>query len=125
MVVAQGDVLWASLPDPTGSGPGFRRPVVVVQGDAFNASRIATVVVVPLTSNRRWGSGAGKRRPDARRTGLPKDSVANVSQIVALDRRVLSERVGILDDRALALVLAGIDLLSAAERLPGCCGPRD
>ena len=111
MVVAQGDVLWASLPEPTGSGPGFRRPVVVVQGDAFNASRIATVVVVPLTSNLRWAAAPGNVALTARRTGLPKDSVANVSQIVALDRRVLSERVGILDDRALALVLAGIDLL--------------
>jgi len=111
VVVAQGDVLWASLPEPTGSGPGFRRPVVVVQGDAFNASRIATVVVVPLTSNLRWAAAPGNVALTARRTGLPKDSVANVSQIVALDRRVLSERVGILDDRALALVLAGIDLL--------------
>ena len=111
MVVAQGDVLWASLPEPTRSGSGFRRPVVVVQGDAFNASRIATVVVVPLTSNLRWAAAPGNVALTARRTGLPKDSVANASQIVALDRRVLSERVGILDDRALALVLAGIDLL--------------
>jgi len=111
VVVAQGDVLWASLPEPTRSGSGFRRPVVVVQGDAFNASRIATVVVVPLTSNLRWAAAPGNVALTARRTGLPKDSVANVSQIVALDRRVLSERVGILDDRALALVLAGIDLL--------------
>ena len=111
MVVAQGDVLWAALPEPTGSGPGFRRPVVVVQGDAFNASRIATVVVVPLTSNLRWAAAPGNVALTAPRTGLPKDSVANVSQIVAVDRGVLSERVGRLDEQSLALVLAGIDLV--------------
>src|SRR5207237_7430259 len=86
VVVAQGDVCWASLPDPAGSGPGFRRPVVVVQGDAFNASRIATVVVVPLTSNLRWASAPGNALLSARRTGLSRDSVANVSQIVSVDR---------------------------------------
>jgi len=111
VVVAQGDVLWASLPEPTGSGPGFRRPVVVVQGDAFNASRIATVVVVPLTSNLRWAAAPGNVALTTRRTGLPKDSVANVSQIVTVGRGVLSERVGRLDEQSLALVLSGIDVV--------------
>lgn len=59
MVISQGDVLWADLPDPEGSGPGFRRPVVVVQGDALNRSRIATVVCVPLTTNLRWADAPG------------------------------------------------------------------
>ena len=77
MVVSRGDVFWASLPDPTGSGPGFRRPVAVVQGDAFNASRLATVVVVPLTSNLRWAAAPGNVLLAATRTGLPRDSVAN------------------------------------------------
>jgi mRNA interferase MazF len=111
VVVSQGDVFWASLAEPTGSGPGFRRPVVVVQGDAFNASRLATVVVVPLTSNLRWAAAPGNVRLTHERTGLPKDSVANISQVVAVDRRVLSERVGHLSDGDLALVLAGIDLM--------------
>ena len=111
MVVAQGDVFWASLPDPTGSAPGFRRPVAVVQGDAFNASRLATVVVVPLTSNLRWAAAPGNVFLPAERTGLPKDSVANVSQIVAVDRSVLTERVGHLAHADLALVLAGIDVV--------------
>ncbi len=70
MVVAQGDIWWADLPEPTGSGPGFRRPVVVVQGDAFNASRIATVVCVPLTSNLRWAAAPGNVLLSARLTGL-------------------------------------------------------
>jgi mRNA interferase MazF len=115
VVVSQGDVVWASLPDPTGSGPGFRRPVGVVQGDAFNASRLATVVVVPLTSNLRWAAAPGNVLLGAERTGLPKDSVANVSQIVAVDRSVLSERVGHLAEAELALVLAGVDLVLGRE----------
>jgi len=85
--------------------------VVVVQGDAFNASRIATVVVVPLTGNLRWSSAAGNVALAAATTGLPRDSVANASQIVAIDRRRLTERVGRLDERSLELVLAGVDVV--------------
>ena len=115
MVTGQGDVVWASLADPTGSGPGFRRPVVVVQGDAFNASRLRTVVVVPLTSNLRWADAPGNVLLTTRQTGLPRDSVANVSQIVSIDRDVLEDRTGRLRDRELALVLAGIDLVLGRE----------
>ena len=86
MVIAQGDVCWADLPDPVGSGPGFRRPVLVVQGDAFNRSRVATVVCVPLTSNLKWAEAPGNVELPAKSTGLSKDSVANVSQIVSLGR---------------------------------------
>lgn len=111
MVVGQGDVYWASLEDPAGSGPGYRRPVLVVQGDSFNASRLATVVVVPLTSNLRWAAAPGNVLLPAERTGLPKDSVANVSQIVAIDRSILSDRVGHLADADLELVLVGIRLV--------------
>jgi len=111
MVIAQGDVCWADLPDPTGSGPGFRRPVVVVQGDPLNRSRIATVVCVPLTSTLRWADAPGNVLFRARDTGLPKDSVANVSQIIALDRTLLTERVGRLSGRHLDLVLRGIDIV--------------
>jgi mRNA interferase MazF len=85
--------------------------VLVVQGDAFNASGLATVVVVPLTSNVRWGSAPGNVVLPARRTGLPRDSVANVTQIIATDRRLLDERVGRLTQDELELVFAGIDLL--------------
>ena len=111
MVISQGDVFWAPLPDPTGSGPGLRRPAVIAQGNAFNESRLATVVVVPLTSNLRWAAAPGNVLLAGDRTGLPKDSVANVSQIVAVDRGVLSERVGHLSDEELARILAGIELM--------------
>jgi len=115
MVISQGDVCWASLDDPVGSAPGFRRPVAIVQGDAFNASRLATAVVVPLTSNLRLAAAPGNVMLAARRTGLPRDSVANVSQIITIDRDVLSDRVGHLAESDLQLVLAGIDIVLGRE----------
>jgi len=111
VVVSRGDVVWASFSDPIGSEPGFRRPVIVVQGDAFNASKLGTVVVVPLTSNLRWAAAPGNVQFASDRTGLPKDSVANVSQIVAVDRTILGDRTGHLAEDEVALVLSGIDLV--------------
>lgn len=111
MVIGQGDVCWASLDEPVGSAPGFRRPVVIVQGDSFNASRIATTVVVPLTSNQRLAAAPGNVTLAAAATGLPKDSVANVSQIVAIDRGLLTERVGRVPPAQLDRILVGIDLV--------------
>jgi len=111
MVVSQGEVWWADLADPAGSAPGFRRPVVVIQGDAFNRSRIATVVCVVLTSNIRWAEAPGNVPLEARQTGLPKDSVANVSQVVTLDRSALTECVGKLSRARTDLILAGVDVV--------------
>lgn len=110
MVIAQGHIYWADLPAPTGSGPGFRRPVLVVQGDALNRSRIRTVVCVPLTSNLRWADAPGNVLLPAQATGLPKDSVANVSQIVAIDRGLLTEEIGKLSKRQLELIFVGLDI---------------
>ncbi|MBN8869459.1 MAG: type II toxin-antitoxin system PemK/MazF family toxin [Solirubrobacterales bacterium] len=117
MVISQGDVFWATLPDPVGSGPGFRRPVVIIQGDEFNASRISTVVVVPLTSNVELAAAPGNFVLPAALTGLPKDSVANVSQISTIDRSLLTERVGHLIQTQLDLILVGIDLVLGRDRL--------
>jgi mRNA interferase MazF len=111
MVVCQGEVWWADLPAPIGSAPGFRRPVVVVQGDALNRSRIATVVCVPLTSNLRRAEAPGNVLLSPTSTGLPQPSVANVSQIVALDKSILTEQVGKLPRAKLEIVLAGIDVI--------------
>lgn len=110
-MISQGEIWWADLPDPVGSGPGFRRPILVVQGDALNRSRISTVVCVPLTSNLGYAQAPGNVPLRPRHTGLPKDSVANVSQIVALDRTLLTERTGKLPRTQLDLVLSGIDVL--------------
>lgn len=111
MVISQGEIWWAGLPAPVGSGPGFRRPVVVVQGDALNRSRLATAVCVPLTSNLRWAAAPGNVLLAARTTGLPQDSVANVSRIVALDRNLLDERAGKLPEAKLELLLSGLDVV--------------
>jgi mRNA interferase MazF len=111
VVISQGEIWWADLRTPKGSEPGFRRPVVVVQGDALNRSRIATVVCVPLTSNLKWADAPGNVLLATRSTRLPKDSVANVSQIVALDKAVLTERVGKLSAAKVDLLLSGIDVV--------------
>lgn len=110
MVISQGDIWWADLPVPQGSAPGFRRPVVVVQSDVFNRSRISTAICVPLTSNLKWELAPGNVRLSARLTGLPKDSIANVSQVTTIDKRVLTARVGKLPPQKLELILSGIDL---------------
>ena len=110
-MIAQGEVWWADLAEPSGSEPGVRRPVVVVQGDAFNASSLRTVVCVALTSNTRWADAPGNVLLAARATGLPRPSVANVSQLVTLDRDALTERAGRISASSLELVLAGIDVV--------------
>ena len=110
-MISQGEVWWADLPAPVGSGPGFRRPVVIVQGDALNRSRLRTAVCVPLTSNLKWAGAPGNVHLSGSTTGLPRDSVAHVSQIVTLDRKVLDERAGRLPPGKLELVLSGVDIV--------------
>ena len=110
-MISQGDVWWADLPAPKGSAPGYRRPVVVVQGDALNRSQIATVVCVPLTSNVKWANAPGNVFLSQRVSGLPKESVVNVSQVLALDKKTLTERVGKVSRPKLDLILSGIDLV--------------
>ena len=110
-MISQGEVWWADIPGLTGSGPAFRRPVVIVQCDALNRSRLATVVCVPLTSNLRWADAPGNVLLPAKATALPKDSVANVSQIVAPDKTLLTERVGKIAAAKVRLLVAGIDVV--------------
>ena len=109
--IAQGDVWWAELPEPAGSGPGLRRPVVVVQGNHLNRSRIATVVCVPLTSNLVWADAPGNTSIPSKAAGLPRESVANASQVITIDRQFLAERVGRLPPKQLAQILHGIDVV--------------
>ena len=111
MVVSQAEVWWADLGEPDGSPPGLRRPVVIVQCDAINHSRINTVVCVPLTSNLKWARAPGNVLLSSTSTRLPKDSVANVSLVVALDKTQLTERVGKVPRRQLELILSGIDVI--------------
>jgi mRNA interferase MazF len=111
VVVSQGDVVWAEIPVPSGSEAGFRRPIVVLQGEAFNRSAIATVVCVPLTSNLRWADAPGNVALPRKSTGLAKDSVANVSQILSIDREFLGRRVGKISSSELQSIFAGIDIV--------------
>jgi mRNA interferase MazF len=90
--VDRGTVWWAELPQPVASEPGYRRPVIIVQSNAFNRSRIKTVMVVVVTSNLRLADAPGNVSLPAISTGLPKDSVANVSQVITIDKDFLVER---------------------------------
>lgn len=111
MVISQGEIWWAELDEPRGSAPAYRRPVLVVQGDSLNRSRIATVVCVPLTTSLRLAEAPGNVVLAAEVTGLLRDSIANVSQILTVDRADLTERVGKLGRQHLELVFAGIGLV--------------
>ncbi len=107
----RGEIRWADLPPPHGSEPGYRRPFLIVQSDHFNRSRIQTVVAVAITSNLRLANAPGNVLLARRVTGLPRDSVANVSQIVTLDERFLSERAGRIPDTLLRRVEQGLRLV--------------
>ena len=111
VVISRGDVWWADLSEPTGSEPGLRRPVIVVQGDSLNRSRIATVICVPLTSNLYWADAPGNVFLSSSLTSLPKDSVANVSQIITIDRQALTEPICKLSANKTELILSGIDIV--------------
>jgi mRNA interferase MazF len=107
----RGEVWWASLPDPSGSGPGYRRPVLVVQADEFNASRIQTVVVAVITSNLKLAAAPGNVLCRRRDTGLPRDSVVNVSQVITLGKTFLTSRIKALPASLMRSVDAGLRLV--------------
>lgn len=109
--VRRGELWWAALGEPYGSEPGLQRPVLVLQSDPFNESDILTVVVLPLTSNLRLASAPGNVRCGKRETGLSKPSVINVSQIAAVDRRRLREKIGSLPAHLLTRAEEGVRLV--------------
>lgn len=113
MVIERGEVWWADLGEPDGSEPGYRRPVVIVQSDAFNRSRLRTVIAVVLMTNLRLVEAPGNVLLPAKVTGLPKDSVANVSQVMTVDRDFLLERAGRLRGQLLQDVDKGLRLVLA------------
>ena len=107
----RGEVWWASLPEPTGSGPGFRRPVLVVQSNSFNQSRISTVVVAVVTSNVALAEAPGNIHLAKSEAGLPRASVVNVSQLLTIDRALLTLRVKALSGQTMARVDEGLRLV--------------
>lgn len=117
-MIRQGDVYWLDLGAPSGAGPGFRHPHVVVQNDLFNRSRLQTVVVCALTSNLKRAEAPGNVLLRAGEANLPKDCVVNVSQVFTVDKDELSDRVGILAPEQLQAVLDGLALLLEPRDLP-------
>lgn len=109
--ILQGDIWWADLTDPPGSAAGYRRPVLVIQGDAINQSRIATVICVPLTSNLAWAKAPGNVELAPSQSGLDRPSVAQVTLVLAVDKECLTERTGRIGPRLLGRVLSGLDLV--------------
>ena len=107
----RGEIWWASLPEPAGSGPGFRRPLLIVSANSFNESRISTVVAAVITSNLRLADAPGNVRLPIKGTGLAKASAVNVSQIITVDKTFLTQRIGRLSPRLLAEVDDGLRLV--------------
>ncbi len=107
----RGEIWWATLPDPVGSMPGYRRPVLIIQSDAFSASAIKTVAVLSITSNLRLSNSPGNLLITSRQSSLPRDSVVNVSQILTIDKSALTERVGMLPSRQMERVDDGVRLV--------------
>jgi len=110
-VVSRGEIWWANLPEPVASEPGYRRPILIVQSDTFNQSRIATLLAVALSSNLKLSQAPGNLLLPRKTTGLAKDSVANVSQVITVDKRFLTEQIGVLPAYLLGQVEDGLRLI--------------
>lgn len=107
----RGEIWWADLPDPMASEPGYRRPLIVIQADEFNRSRINTVLVVVLTTNLRLADAPGNVLLSAKVSGLPKDSVVNVSQVLTIDKGFLTEKIGKVTKSELNKIESGLRLI--------------
>ena len=110
MVIRRGEIWWATLPKPVGSEPGYRRPVIVIQSNRLNRSKIATVIAVIVTSNTALADAPGNVFLPRKATALPRDSVANVSQIISTDKQFLTERVSSLPSKLLKQIEEGLRL---------------
>jgi mRNA interferase MazF len=111
LVVQRGEIWWANLPEPVGSEPGFRRPVLVIQSNDFNRSRIATVIALVITSNIKLAQAPGNVLLPSKVSGLSKDSVANVSQVITIDKSFLTENIATIPPYLLEQVENGIRLV--------------
>jgi mRNA interferase MazF len=111
MVIKRGEIWWADLPAPTGSSPGFRRPVLIVQSDSFNKTNLNTSIVALITTNLDLGEMKGNVLLKKNQSDLPKDSVLNVTQIFTIDKRLLIEYVGTVSERKMEQIEKGLRLI--------------
>lgn len=111
MVIQRGEIWWANLPEPSGSGPGYRRPVLVIQTDKFNQSQLNTVVIVIISTNLTLIRSDGNVSLTARQSELPKDSVVNVSQLLTIDKTLLQDYVSTLSERKMEQIDKGLRLV--------------
>lgn len=109
----RGEIWWASLPEPEGSEPGYRRPVLIIQSNEFTRSKINTVVAAVITSNLSIASAPGNVLLGIRSSGLPKESVVNISQLITVDKRFLTERIKAIDPQKMKEVEDGLRLILA------------
>ena len=107
----RGAIWWAELPDPMASEPGYRRPVLIIQSNAFNRSRMHTLIAAVITANLRLADAPGNVRLATKESGLPKDSVANVSQIITVDKTFLVEKCGQVGEVTMRAIDAGVRLV--------------
>jgi mRNA interferase MazF len=111
MVIRRGEIWWTDLPDPVASGPGYRRPVLVIQDDQFNYSKIGTIVVAVITTNLNIARAKGNVLIGPKHSGLPKESVINVSQLFTIDKSLFLEYVETLSDPKMQHVDEGLRLV--------------
>lgn len=111
MVIKRGEIWWAELPDPEGSSPGYRRPMLIVQANEFNKSKINTVIAAVITTNIRLADAPGNILLSRKKSKLPKDSVINISQIVTVDKSFLTEKITALSPELIVRVDEGMRLV--------------
>ncbi|HED06243.1 MAG TPA: type II toxin-antitoxin system PemK/MazF family toxin [Ignavibacteria bacterium] len=107
----RGEIWWASLEDPVGSGPGYKRPVVVISSNDFNSSKINTIIVAVITSNLNLSEAPGNFELPKKSSGLSKKSVVNISQLLTLDKSYLTEKSGKLTNKQIEIINDGLKLV--------------
>ena len=111
MVIKRGEIWWAELPEPIGSGPGYKRPLLILQSNEFNKSKINTIIAAVITANTYLAAAPGNVLLSSKQSKLPKESVINVSQIITIDKSFLTERIHTLSYRVMTQVDEGIRLV--------------
>ncbi len=117
MVIERGEIWWANLPEPVGSSPGLPRPVLIIQSDKFNRSRINTVVIAVISTSLRLADSEGNVLLTARQSNLPKDSVVNISQLFTIDESLLRDYVGALSAKKIKQIDNGLRLVLSLPKV--------